>query len=164
MPNGKYIPFDKGTNIQHRCQDSQSITLKVNGVAQETNIDGNVSIGNFIMQVVSESPGLKAKQIASIILRKYGVQVDRSEVNRWLYSDLKSKVYQDGAYQWFPGNTPIGGVPQSPSGSLKNVTPPDVRQTITLQDQRKNGQDGCLGIVALLLLPVASMMLIYWKF
>jgi hypothetical protein len=102
MPNGQYVPFDKWTNTQHKCHDSQSKTLnKGNGGAQQANVGGNGSVGDLVMQVVSESPGLKAKQIASTISRKYGVQVDKSEVNRWLYSDLKSKVYQNGSYEWF---------------------------------------------------------------
>jgi hypothetical protein len=37
-------------------------------------------------------------------------------------------------------------------------------EKITKNDQKKNsGKGGCLGMVTLLLLPVASLMLLYWK-
>lgn len=108
MPNGQFVPFDKGTNAQHRCQDQPAKTTDKSGGSAKTqpHVDAGASVGDLVFRVVSESPGLKAKNIASTISRKYGVNVDRSEVNRWLYHDLKGKVYQDGSYQWFPGSAP----------------------------------------------------------
>jgi hypothetical protein len=111
MPNGKHIPFDKWTNTQHRCLAPQDHGVKKStGVRVEStqNYDANVSVGDLILQVISESPGIKAKLIASIISKKYGIQVDRSEVNRWLYRDLKNKVYQSSPYHWC-----VGGVDRS---------------------------------------------------
>jgi len=107
MPNGQFVPFDKGTNTQHRCQDQPTSSTTMSGSAKlQVHVDAGTSVGDLVFRVVSESPGVKAKQIASTILRKYGVNVDRSEVNRWLYYDLKGKVYQNVSYQWFPGSAP----------------------------------------------------------
>jgi hypothetical protein len=108
MPNGQFVPFDKWTNTQHRCQDQPpKSTGKSGGSAKpQAHVDAGASVGDLVLRVVSETPGLKAKSIASTISRKYGVSVDRSEVNRWLYHELKGKVYQNGSYQWFPGSAP----------------------------------------------------------
>ncbi|KAF0218573.1 MAG: hypothetical protein FD174_2873 [Geobacteraceae bacterium] len=126
MPNGQFVPFDKGTNTQHRCQDQQeSSTTKSGSAKPHVHVDAGTSVGDLVFRVVSESPGMKAKSIASTISKKYGVNVDRSEVNRWLYHDLKGKVYQNGSYQWFPG-----GAPQRPSSagqSQPQGAPPEVR-------------------------------------
>jgi hypothetical protein len=106
MPTGQFVPFDKGTNTPHHCQNQPSSSKSGSKVKPQTHIDVGTSVGDMVFRVVSESPGIKAKQIGSTILRKYGVNVDRSEVNRWLYHDLKGKVYQNGSYKWFPGNAP----------------------------------------------------------
>ncbi|MBI2355276.1 MAG: hypothetical protein HYV06_09645 [Deltaproteobacteria bacterium] len=130
MPNGQFVPFDKGTNAQHHCQDQPAKTTDKSGGTAKTqpHVDAGASVGDMVFRVVSESPGLKAKNIASTISRKYGVNVDRSEVNRWLYYDLKGKVYQDGSYQWFPGSAPsrvgTAGQGQSPGIPPESRTPP----------------------------------------
>lgn len=109
MPSGQFVPFDKWTNSPHQCQNAQAKTAnKSSGNTQQTNASSSSSVGELVLRVITETPGLKAKSIASAISRKHGVEVDKSEVNRWLYSDLKKKVYQNGAYEWFPGKAPSG--------------------------------------------------------
>ena len=108
MPRGQYVPFDKWTNTQHRCQGQQAkaTSKSDNNPKPRVHLDAGTSVGDLVLRVVSESPGLTAKNIASVILRKFGVNVDRSEINRWLYHDLKDKVYQNRSYQWFAGSVP----------------------------------------------------------
>jgi hypothetical protein len=108
MRGGQFVPFDKWTNTQHRCQDqpTKAAGKSDGGAKPQTYVGAGTSVGDLVFRVVSESPGMKAKSIASAISRKYGVNVDRSEVNRWLYHDLKGNVYQNGSYQWFAGSAP----------------------------------------------------------
>jgi len=123
MPNGQFVPFDKWTNTQHRCQDLPPKTAsKGNGSGkQQTATASNVSVGNLVMQVVSESPGIKASQIASTISKKHGVQVDRSEVNRWLYGDLKGRAYKNESHLWFPGSAPSSSQRTSPVTTINST-------------------------------------------
>lgn len=101
MPHGHFVAFEIWTKTQHRCQQPHTQQNNIHAVSMN-NIGGDTSIGDLIFRVISTTPGKKTRQIASLITRKYGIQVDRSEVNRWLYGDLKSKVYQNGFYRWFP--------------------------------------------------------------
>jgi len=103
MPNGHFVPFDKGTNTQHRCQEQPASSTTESDSDAKSHVDASASVGDLVFRIVSELPGMKARQIASTISKRYGVNVDRSEVNRWLYHDLRGKVYQNASYRWFPG-------------------------------------------------------------
>ena len=47
-----------------------------------------------ILQIISEHPGIKAREIASHL------NCDRTVINSALYGTLKDKCYQDASYQW----------------------------------------------------------------
>lgn len=55
---------------------------------------------SLILKVLSSSDPIRAKEIASEIKNKYGVETSKNEVNSILYSLLKGKVVQDGEYRW----------------------------------------------------------------
>lgn len=48
-----------------------------------------------ILQVISESPGIKAKDIAAKL------DIDKKDVNAILYSSLSVRCHQDSAYKWY---------------------------------------------------------------
>jgi len=60
-----------------------------------------MQLEKIIIEILSEQSGLKAKDISQIINQRYKENVDKSEVNKILYSKLKGKVYQDNRYRWF---------------------------------------------------------------
>lgn len=165
MPNGQYVPFDKWTRTQHRCQDPHANAPSKSG--------GNISVGDLVLRVVSEFPGSKAKHIASAVLRKYGVNVDRSEVNRWLYNDLKGKVYQNGSHEWFAGGAPSGSTSQrAGSGGTKDNSYklgqsqhqgaiPEVNTGMAgnLQSGAKQGSNKLLWAIIVLLIVVVLILL-----
>lgn len=123
MPNGQFVPFDKWSNTQHRCQEPAPKAAKSNvSSKQQTTPSSTISVGNLVLQVVSETTGLKASQIASSITKKHGIQVDRSEVNRWLYGDLKSRAFKNDSHQWFPGSAPSGTPQKPPPPAPTNTT------------------------------------------
>jgi hypothetical protein len=162
MPNGQFVPFDKWTNTQHRCQEQPVKTKGKSGVSArpQSQVDAGTSVGDLVLRVVSESPGLKAKNIASTISRKYGVNADRSEVNRWLYYDLKGKVYQNGSYQWFPGSAPsrvgTAGLGPASSGPQPEASP---APTVSAGSGAQQGTNKLLwAIIVLLVILVLVLM------
>lgn len=167
MPNGQFVPFDMGTNVQHHCQDQPAKTSdKSSGSARpQAHVDAGASVGDLVLRVVSESPGLKAKNIASTISRKYGVSVDRSEVNRWLYQELKRKVYQDGSYQWFPGSAPqrAGAVDTGSRASYGGTSqpqgaPPEARPAPVAGGASKGSNKLLWAIIVLLVIVVLILL------
>jgi hypothetical protein len=63
MPTGQFVPFDKGTNTQHHCQNQPSSSKSGSKVKPQAHIDVGTNVGDMVFRVVSESPGIKAKQI-----------------------------------------------------------------------------------------------------
>lgn len=124
MPNGQFIPFDLGANTQHHCQDQPPKSADKSGAYAKPHVDTGTSVGDLVLSVIQESPGMRARRIAATITRKYGVNVDHTEVNRWLYYDLKGKVYQNGSYQWFPGSESSGANPTVPTRVNHPPNPP----------------------------------------
>jgi very-short-patch-repair endonuclease len=60
----------------------------------------NLNIEDKIIEILGDGKSLKGREIASILSEKYGITVDKSEVNSLLYGKLHGKVEQNNAYQW----------------------------------------------------------------
>jgi very-short-patch-repair endonuclease len=53
-----------------------------------------------IIAVLSEGKPLKGREIATLLATKYGIQVDKTEVNSLLHRKLRDKAEQNKNYQW----------------------------------------------------------------
>ena len=60
-----------------------------------------------IISILTQESGLKAREITEIIKQEYNIKVEKKEVNRILYYQLKGKVYQDSNYRWSLGTLPL---------------------------------------------------------
>lgn len=67
----------------------ESIMQKENILQKNGNLDEQ------ILKILSDQPGLKAKEIAKIL------GTDRNHINHVLYGALKSKCVQDDKYSWY---------------------------------------------------------------
>lgn len=70
------------------------------------------NINEQILQYLKENPGSRAREISD------NLDLDKSEVNSRLYSELRSKCYQDKQYRWF-------------YGQYKKASNPETRKSIT---------------------------------
>ncbi|MEQ9413519.1 MAG: AAA domain-containing protein [Cyclobacteriaceae bacterium] len=59
-----------------------------------------MSIEEKILEVLGEGKPLKGREIAAILSSKYGLNVDKTEVNKLLYHKLRSQAEQNKNYQW----------------------------------------------------------------
>lgn len=67
-----------------------------------------------ILKIVSESPGIKAREIAAKL------EVDKKEVNSILFNALSARCYQDEEYRWF-----IQGENQNSDLNGQDIAQPD---------------------------------------
>ena len=49
-----------------------------------------------VFKTITDNPGLKAKEIAQI------VGLNKKQVNRALYGDLRKDVFKDDSFRWYP--------------------------------------------------------------
>lgn len=70
-----------------------------------------------IVELLSQTPGLKARQIASQL------GLDKRDVNSLLYGRLKSKLAQDKEYRWWPKDSRPTAKGKEPSSEKKLNTP-----------------------------------------
>lgn len=59
-----------------------------------------MSLQEQILEILKDGKPRKGREIAVEISRKYGIDVDKSEVNSVLYRDLRNKAQQNKSYQW----------------------------------------------------------------
>jgi very-short-patch-repair endonuclease len=59
-----------------------------------------MSLEDKIIEVLNEGKPLKGREIAELLVSKYGVNVDKSEVNSALYRKLHGVASQNKNYQW----------------------------------------------------------------
>lgn len=59
-----------------------------------------MNIEDKIIEVLSEGNPLKGKEIADILIKKHGLNVDKTEVNSILHRKLRNKAEQNKNYQW----------------------------------------------------------------
>ncbi len=163
MPNGQYVPFDKWTKNLHRCQESKVRAVSESaGLQAESSVklDSTASVGDLILQIIEGSPGIKAKRIASLIVRKYGIKVDKSEVNRWLYRDLKNKVHQSSPHHWSTGSSDGSKYQDAMQNQAKHEIP-EHRPVLAvdIQNSTQTGTNRLLWIVIALLVVVVLILL-----
>ena len=75
-----------------------------------------------ILEVLKEGQPLKGKEIAALLTNRYGLAVDKTEVNSLLYHNLRDKATQNKSYQWSlkkEGEKPVRSV----NSTLQNNTP-----------------------------------------
>lgn len=53
-----------------------------------------------ILSVLGDGRPLRGREIASLLLSKHGINVDRTTVNSTLHKELRNKVVQNNNYQW----------------------------------------------------------------
>ena len=53
-----------------------------------------------ILEILKDGKPLKGREIALAIATRFGVNVDKSEVNSTLYRNLNGRVHQNSLYQW----------------------------------------------------------------
>ncbi len=61
----------------------------------ENTLQKNGNLDEQILKILSEQPGLKAREIATIL------NTDKKHVNSVLYGELKNKCVQDEKYSWY---------------------------------------------------------------
>lgn len=66
-----------------------------------------------ILKIISEHPGIKAKDIALLI------GCDRKDVNSALYGSLSGRCYQDSSYRWYLN------AQRNATKNIDPVAPPD---------------------------------------
>lgn len=77
-----------------------------------------------ILEILNINEGLKAKDIANQISIRFKEEVDKKEINRILYYELKDEVFQNSNYQWYLKNKSLGDKPvasqviETPLGKL----------------------------------------------
>jgi len=62
---------------------------------EQNNLQANPDISKLILAILSEQPGLKAREIATTL------NTDKKYINSALYGELKSKCKQDEKYCWY---------------------------------------------------------------
>ena len=76
--------------------DSKTIDLESNDEnleVESTPIAGNTA--NELLNLLRESSGLKAKEIASKL------KIDKTDVNKLLYGNLNGQVRYNNSYEWY---------------------------------------------------------------